>query len=50
MSWQVEDAVFVRDTLFGRDYGTARCDFPGESADQLYDSIQRIDALPLLQP
>jgi glyoxylase-like metal-dependent hydrolase (beta-lactamase superfamily II) len=49
MSWQVEDAVFVRDTLFGPDYGTARCDFPGESADQLYDSIQRIDALPLLQ-
>ena len=46
MSWQVEDAVFVGDTLFMPDYGTARCDFPGGSADQLYDSIQRIYALP----
>ena len=46
MSWQVEDALFVGDTLFMPDYGTARCDFPGGSADQLYDSIQRIYALP----
>ena len=46
MSWQVEDAVFLGDTLFMPDYGTARCDFPGGSADQLYDSIQRIYALP----
>lgn len=46
MSWQVEDAVFVGDTLFMPDYGTARCDFPGGSAGQLYDSIQRIYALP----
>ena len=46
MSWQVKDAVFVGDTLFMPDYGTARCDFPGGSADQLYDSIQRIYALP----
>ena len=46
MSWQVEDAVFVGDTLFMPDYGTARCDFPGGSADQLFDSIQRIYALP----
>src|SRR5688572_20038327 len=46
MSWQVKDAVFVGDTLFMPDCGTARCDFPGGSADQLYDSIQRIYALP----
>ena len=45
MSWQIEDALFVGDTLFMPDYGTARCDFPGGSAEQLYDSIQRIYAL-----
>jgi glyoxylase-like metal-dependent hydrolase (beta-lactamase superfamily II) len=37
---------FVGDTLFMPDYGTARCDFPGGSAEQLFDSIQRIYALP----
>jgi glyoxylase-like metal-dependent hydrolase (beta-lactamase superfamily II) len=46
MSWLIEDALFVGDTLFMPDYGTARCDFPGGSADQLFDSIQRIYALP----
>jgi glyoxylase-like metal-dependent hydrolase (beta-lactamase superfamily II) len=46
MSWQIEDALFVGDTLFMPDYGTARCDFPGGSAGQLFDSIQRIYALP----
>lgn len=46
MSWQIEDAVFVGDTLFMPDYGTARCDFPGGSAEQLYDSIQRLYTLP----
>src|SRR5688572_13937068 len=46
MSWQVEDAVFLGDTLFMPDYGTARCDFPGGSAEGLYDSIQRLYALP----
>jgi glyoxylase-like metal-dependent hydrolase (beta-lactamase superfamily II) len=46
MSWQIEDALFVGDTLFMPDYGTARCDFPGGSAEQLYNSIQRIYALP----
>jgi glyoxylase-like metal-dependent hydrolase (beta-lactamase superfamily II) len=46
MSWQIDDALFVGDTLFMPDYGTARCDFPGGSAEQLYDSIQRIYALP----
>ena len=47
MSWQIGDAVFVGDTLFMPDYGTARCDFPGGSAEQLFDSIQRIYALPV---
>jgi glyoxylase-like metal-dependent hydrolase (beta-lactamase superfamily II) len=46
MSWQVENALFVGDTLFMPDYGSARCDFPGGAAEQLYDSIQRIYALP----
>jgi glyoxylase-like metal-dependent hydrolase (beta-lactamase superfamily II) len=46
MCWQIEDALFVGDTLFMPDYGTARCDFPGGSAGQLFDSIQRIYALP----
>lgn len=46
MSWQIADAVFVGDTLFAPDYGTARCDFPSGSAEQLYDSIQRLYALP----
>jgi glyoxylase-like metal-dependent hydrolase (beta-lactamase superfamily II) len=46
MSWQIGDALFVGDTLFMPDYGTARCDFPGASAEKLFDSIQRIYALP----
>ncbi|HEY7322597.1 MAG TPA: MBL fold metallo-hydrolase [Candidatus Binatia bacterium] len=46
MSWQIDDALFVGDTLFMPDYGTARCDFPGGSAAQLFDSIRRIYALP----
>jgi glyoxylase-like metal-dependent hydrolase (beta-lactamase superfamily II) len=46
MSWQIGDAVFVGDTLFMPDYGTARCDFPGGSAEVLYESIQRLFALP----
>jgi glyoxylase-like metal-dependent hydrolase (beta-lactamase superfamily II) len=46
MSWQLGDAVFLGDTLFMPDYGTARCDFPGGSAEQLYDSIRRLYALP----
>lgn len=46
MSWQIEDALFVGDTLFMPDHGTARCDFPGGSAEELFDSIQRIYALP----
>lgn len=46
MSWRIGDAVFVGDTLFMPDYGSARCDFPGGSAAVLYDSIQRLYALP----
>lgn len=42
----IGDAAFVGDTLFMPDYGTARCDFPGGDAAQLYRSIQRIFALP----
>jgi len=46
MSWLIGDAVFVGDTLFMPDYGTARCDFPGGSAETLYNSIQKLFALP----
>ncbi|MFM2324387.1 MAG: hypothetical protein RL244_1266 [Pseudomonadota bacterium] len=40
------DVVFVGDTLFAPDGGTARCDFPGGSASQLYRSVRRLLALP----
>ncbi|MFQ5548939.1 MAG: MBL fold metallo-hydrolase [Woeseia sp.] len=46
VSYLVEDAVFVGDSLFMCDYGTARCDFPGGDAGQLYDSIQTLLSLP----
>ena len=46
VSYHVGDAVFVGDTLFMPDYGTARADFPGGDAATLYRSIQRILALP----
>lgn len=46
MSWKIRDALFIGDTLFMPDYGSARCDFPGGSAGELYDSIQRIYAMP----
>lgn len=46
MSWKIADALFVGDTLFMPDYGAARCDFPGGSASELYDSIRRIYSLP----
>ena len=45
MTWRIGDALFVGDTLFMPDYGTARCDFPGGSAETLYDSIRRLYAL-----
>ena len=46
LTYVIGDAAFVGDTLFMPDYGTARCDFPGGSAAQMYDSIQRILTLP----
>jgi glyoxylase-like metal-dependent hydrolase (beta-lactamase superfamily II) len=46
VSYRFGDAVFVGDTLFMPDYGTARADFPGGDARQLYRSIRRILALP----
>lgn len=42
----IADAAFVGDTLFMPDFGTARCDFPGGDAQILYNSIQKILALP----
>ena len=41
-----DDEAFVGDTLFMPDYGTARCDFPGGDARQLYRSIRRLLSLP----
>ena len=44
-SYIIEDSAFVGDTLFNPNLGTARCDFPGGSAEELYQSIQRLYAL-----
>jgi glyoxylase-like metal-dependent hydrolase (beta-lactamase superfamily II) len=46
VSYKIGDAVFVGDTLFMPDYGTARADFPGGDARQLYQSIRRLLSLP----
>lgn len=46
IAYRMGDAVFVGDTLFMPDYGTARADFPGGDARALYRSIQRLLALP----
>ncbi|MCX7560102.1 MBL fold metallo-hydrolase [Sulfitobacter sp. F26204] len=46
LTYHIGDAAFVGDTLFMPDFGTARCDFPGGSAHDLYQSIQRILSLP----
>lgn len=46
MAYLIGDALFVGDTLFMPDLGTARCDFPGGDARALYASIQRLLALP----
>jgi glyoxylase-like metal-dependent hydrolase (beta-lactamase superfamily II) len=46
ITYVIGDAAFVHDTIFQPDYGTARCDFPGGSARELYHSIQAILALP----
>ncbi len=46
VTYVIGDAAFVGDTIFMPDYGTARCDFPGGDARTLYNSIQKIFALP----
>jgi len=46
MTYLIGDAGFVGDTIFMPDFGTARCDFPGGDARTLYQSIQKIFALP----
>lgn len=46
MAYEIGDALFVGDTLFMPDVGTARCDFPGGSAQALYRSIQKLLAYP----
>ena len=46
VSYKIADAVFVGDTLFMPDYGTARADFPGGDAHQLYRSIRKLLNLP----
>lgn len=47
VAYKIGDAVFVGDSLFMPDYGTARADFPGGDARQLYRSIRRLLALPV---
>ncbi len=46
IAYHIGDTVFVGDTLFMPDYGSARCDFPGGDAGTLYDSVQKLYALP----
>jgi len=46
ITYVVEDAAFIGDTLFAPRFGTARCDFPGGNAAELFDSIQGIHGLP----
>lgn len=46
VAYHIGDALFVGDTLFMPDYGSARCDFPGGSADNLYTSVKKLYALP----
>lgn len=46
MTYLIGDAAFVGDTMFMPDFGTARCDFPGGSSEELFQSIQKILSLP----
>jgi glyoxylase-like metal-dependent hydrolase (beta-lactamase superfamily II) len=46
LTYVIGDAAFVGDTIFMPDFGTARCDFPGGSAETMWDSIQKILSLP----
>ncbi|MDE0933157.1 MAG: MBL fold metallo-hydrolase [Novosphingopyxis baekryungensis] len=47
VAYRIGDAAFVGDTLFMPDYGTARADFPGGDARQLYRSIRQVLSLPM---
>ena len=46
MAYVIGDAIFVGDTIFMPDVGTARCDFPGGNANTLYQSMQKILSYP----
>ncbi|MGL5335246.1 MAG: MBL fold metallo-hydrolase [Enterovibrio sp.] len=46
VAFEIADAIFLGDTLFMPDVGTARCDFPGGDAQQLYQSIRKILSFP----
>ncbi len=46
VSYRIGSAVFVGDSMFMPDFGTARCDFPGGDAELLYDSIKKVLSLP----
>lgn len=46
LTYVIADTAFVGDTIFQPDFGTARCDFPGGSAETMWDSVQRILTLP----
>lgn len=46
VAYLIGDAIFVGDTLFMPDYGSARCDFPGGSAETLRDSVTKLYTLP----
>ena len=46
VAYQIGDAVFVGDTMFMPDVGTARCDFPGGDAKVLYKSVRKLLSLP----
>ncbi len=46
ITYRVEDAAFIGDTLFAPSFGSARCDFPGGDAGLLFDSVQKLYALP----
>ncbi len=46
LAYQVSDSIFVGDTVFMPDVGTARCDFPGGNAHALYQSVQKLFSFP----
>jgi glyoxylase-like metal-dependent hydrolase (beta-lactamase superfamily II) len=46
VTYRIGDALFTGDALFMPDFGTGRCDFPAGSAEALYDSVQKLYALP----